>query len=199
MTDLASVATRIQVEETRFKGAVSESLAQRLGKTMNYLLDHYAIPVGLAAPFFGIEADVPSGWLPCDGRAVSRTTYANLFTVFGTKHGPGDGSTTFNLPDTRGLFLRGVDLTSQGQAGVDPDHASRTRPAGASGTVEIAGSTQTDKVGPHQHEIPTNAGGSGNSIQKSGDSDGHGGISVYSNGTNETRPKNISALYIVKY
>jgi microcystin-dependent protein len=49
----------------------------------------------------------PTGTLVCDGRLVSRTTYAALFSVIGTAHGSGDGSTTFNLPDHRGIFLRG--------------------------------------------------------------------------------------------
>lgn len=47
-------------------------------------------------------AATPSGWLECDGSAVSRTTYADLFAVLGTTWGAGDGSTTFNLPDMRG-------------------------------------------------------------------------------------------------
>ena len=50
----------------------------------------------------------PSGWLICDGSAVSRTTYATLFAVIGTTYGTGDGSTTFNLPDLRGRFPLGV-------------------------------------------------------------------------------------------
>lgn len=53
-------------------------------------------------------ASVPSGWLDCDGSAVSRTTYAALFAVIGEDYGAGDGSTTFNVPDLRGLFIRGV-------------------------------------------------------------------------------------------
>ena len=44
----------------------------------------------------------PSGWLICDGAAVSRTTYADLFAVIGTTYGAGDSSTTFNLPDFQG-------------------------------------------------------------------------------------------------
>lgn len=47
-------------------------------------------------------------WLLCDGSAVSRTTYADLFTLLGENFGAGDGSTTFNLPDYRGKFLRGL-------------------------------------------------------------------------------------------
>jgi len=51
----------------------------------------------------------PSGWLLCYGQAVSRTTYANLFSVIGTTFGVGDGSTTFHLPDCRGRVGAGKD------------------------------------------------------------------------------------------
>jgi microcystin-dependent protein len=54
----------------------------------------------------------PTGWLLCDGSAVSRTTYAALFAVISTTWGSGDGSTTFNVPDLRGQFLRGFDSRS---------------------------------------------------------------------------------------
>lgn len=64
-----------------------------------------ASPVGSIAPFGAGSA--PSGYLACDGSAVSRSTYAALFSVIGTTYGSGDGSTTFNLPNTSGLFLRG--------------------------------------------------------------------------------------------
>lgn len=59
-----------------------------------------ATPAGLVVAYGG--STVPSGWLECDGTAVSRTTYADLFTAIGTTWGTGDGSTTFNLPDLRG-------------------------------------------------------------------------------------------------
>lgn len=51
----------------------------------------------------------PAGYLLCAGQAVSRTTYAALFTAIGTTHGAGDGSTTFNLPDLRGRVSAGKD------------------------------------------------------------------------------------------
>lgn len=51
----------------------------------------------------------PTGWLLCNGDAVSRTTYAALFAVIGTTFGTGDGSTTFNVPDFRGRVPAGVD------------------------------------------------------------------------------------------
>lgn len=54
-------------------------------------------PTGAVMAFAGSSA--PEGWLVCDGSAVSRTTYADLFAVIGTTYGSGDGSTTFNLPN----------------------------------------------------------------------------------------------------
>ena len=57
-------------------------------------------PVGSISLFAGTTA--PNGWLICDGSAVSRTTYANLFSVIGTTYGTGDGSATFNIPDLQG-------------------------------------------------------------------------------------------------
>src|SRR5690554_2439526 len=65
------------------------------------------VPTGSTQMFAGTSA--PRGWLIADGRAVSRTTYAALFAVIGTTYGDGDGSTTFNLPDMRGVVVRGVD------------------------------------------------------------------------------------------
>ena len=59
-----------------------------------------ASPSGTIVAFAG--AQVPSGWLLCDGRAVSRATFADLFSALGSAWGAGDGSTTFNLPDLRG-------------------------------------------------------------------------------------------------
>lgn len=53
-----------------------------------------------------------SGWLNCDGAAVSRTTYADLFGVIGACYGAGNGTTTFNVPDLQGKFLRGLDLAN---------------------------------------------------------------------------------------
>lgn len=71
------------------------------------------------AGFIGMwgGASVPAGWLLCDGAAVSRTTYAALWTAIGTTHGAGNGSTTFNVPDLRGRVPvgsgQGVGLTNR--------------------------------------------------------------------------------------
>jgi microcystin-dependent protein len=62
---------------------------------------------GMLMPYAGASA--PSGWLLCYGQAISRTTYADLFTAIGTVYGVGDGSTTFNLPDLRGRVVAGQD------------------------------------------------------------------------------------------
>ena len=195
MADLASTPHRIQLEQTRFKSAISESLAQNLGETMNYILDGYVIPPGSYYGYAGLEASIPVGWLLCDGRAVSRTTYANLFAAVSTIYGSGDFATTFNVPDLRGRFLRGTDVTTQGDAGRDPGEASRT-PSGT-GTASQPGSTQLDAIGSHSHRIPTQAGGSGASIQSSGDSPVYT-QSTETTGGAETTVKNMYCLYIIK-
>ena len=64
-----------------------------------------AMPIGAILDFAGPNA--PSGWLICDGRWISRTTYSDLFAVIGTTWGAGDGSTTFGLPFTNGRALVG--------------------------------------------------------------------------------------------
>lgn len=74
-----------------------------------------AAPSGVVSAFAGAAA--PSGWLLCAGQAVSRTTYAALFTAIGTSYGAGDGTTTFNLPDLRGRSVFGIDNMDGTDAG----------------------------------------------------------------------------------
>jgi microcystin-dependent protein len=66
------------------------------------------LPIGTTIPFAGATLPESSGYLICDGSAVSRSIYANLFLVIGTNYGSGDGSTTFNLPDLRGRSVIGA-------------------------------------------------------------------------------------------
>lgn len=73
------------------------------------------VPPGMVNAYAGTVA--PSGYLICDGSAVSRTTYANLFAAIGTIYGIGNGTTTFNLPDLRGEFIRGLDAGRGADAG----------------------------------------------------------------------------------
>ena len=67
------------------------------------------LPIGSIVPYGTTTA--PTNWLVCDGSAVSRTTYANLFAVIGTSFGSGDGSTTFNLPNLKGRVAVGQDTS----------------------------------------------------------------------------------------
>ena len=93
-------------------------------------------PLGTILAYGGATA--PAGWMLCQGQALSRTTYAKLYEIIGTAFGSGDGSTTFNLPDLRGEFLRGAGTnshTNQGNGGSvgqhqDATHISRTETAG---------------------------------------------------------------------
>lgn len=78
---------------------------------------------------------IPTGWLECNGAGISRSAYSGLFAAIGTTYGSGNGSTTFNIPDYRGVVLRGFD---HGR-GLDP---GRT-----------LGSYQADAFGSHAHGI----------------------------------------------
>ena len=82
-------------------------------------------PVGSISLFAGSTA--PTGWLICDGSAVSRTTYANLFSVIGTTYGTGDGSTTFNIPNLKGKVPVGLNSSDTsfdtlGETGGEKEH-----------------------------------------------------------------------------
>lgn len=121
-----------------------------------------------AVPF----ASVPTGALACNGQAVSRTTYAALFALIGTAYGAGDGSTTFNVPDYRGVHLRGLDAgrgldvgrtlgSYQDSANLahnhgvnDPGHAHSIADPGHSHSVNDPGHAHgawTDGQGAHAH------------------------------------------------
>lgn len=86
-----------------------------LDKTTQTYKELVLRPGGDTLPIGGIIAfasdTIPNGWLLCDGRAVSRTEYAELFKAIGTEHGSGNGSTTFNLPNPKGRTLVGKDST----------------------------------------------------------------------------------------
>jgi microcystin-dependent protein len=94
----------------------------------------------------------PKYWLNCDGSAVSRNTYAALYTLIGTTYGAGDGTTTFNLPDLRGRFGlgagQGASLTNRllGAVGGEETHALTI--------AELAVHSHTASQGNHSHTIP---------------------------------------------
>jgi microcystin-dependent protein len=89
-----SFASTPAVPETTVQGAIE-------------FLSTAAFPAGVILPYGGSSA--PAGFLMADGSAVSRTTYADLFAVYGTQYGIGDGFTTFNLPNLKGRVPVGRD------------------------------------------------------------------------------------------
>lgn len=111
---------------------------QDLTNRTRYLWDH-PLPPGFILPYAG--ASTPRGFLRCNGAAVSRTAYPELFAAIGTDYGIGDGSTTFNLPDVRGRFPRfldeGVGLDPGRQRGTAQNDAIRNI-TGSIGNIEYA-------------------------------------------------------------
>ncbi|MCA6567125.1 MAG: tail fiber protein [Pseudanabaena sp. M151S2SP2A07QC] len=93
----------------------------------------------LGTVFYVAGSQCPAGSLAADGAAVSRTAYAPLFARVGVTHGAGDGSTTFNLPDLRGIFVRGAGSQTVGSVTY-------------SGTL---GTKQNDQFQGHWHEVQT--------------------------------------------
>lgn len=131
-----------------------------------------AIPTGAYLPFGGTTA--PSGFLLCDGTAVSRTTYSALFAVIGTAYGTGDGATTFNVPDLRGRAPFGRDNMGGIDAARIPSAITgRTSIGGAGGASQttlaidnIPAHTHTgttDSAGAHTHTVAIQADGAGGS------------------------------------
>ena len=102
----------------------------------------FAVPSGAVMYFAGQTA--PAGWLKANGAAVSRTAYAALFAAIGTTYGAGDGSTTFNLPDLRGEFMRGWD------DGRGIDHGRAFGSAQGDAIRNISGSISTGSNSGHQ-------------------------------------------------
>ena len=89
----------------------SDAITQPLQAASKAYVDNflaYATGMPLGAITAYATNGVPAGWLLCNGQAVSRTTYAGLFTAIGTIYGVGDGTTTFNVPDLRDEFIRGL-------------------------------------------------------------------------------------------
>lgn len=141
----------------------------------------------------------PSGWLKANGAAVSRTAYASLFSAIGTSYGAGDGSTTFNIPDLRGYFPRGLD---------DGRGVDLGRTIGSSQTDQLQGFAVRPENGWSNYWA---SGGSAGGMWPGTGGWGSLDVSpvvpaVVSDGTNgsprmggETRPKNIALLACIKY
>jgi microcystin-dependent protein len=154
-------------------------------------------PAGTVITFAGSSA--PTGYLKCDGSAVDRTTFAGLFSAIGTVYGIGDGSTTFNLPDLRGEFVRGWD---DGR-GIDPGRGFAT----SQNSQNLAHSHNITDPG-HVHEISSSdsnvgvaagAAAAGEIPSANNSESATTGISINSSGGLEARPRNISLLYCIKF
>lgn len=107
-------------------------------------------------------ASVPSGWLECDGSAISRSTYAALFGILNTSYGAGNGSTTFNLPNYKDRFLRGFDASGT-DAGSRTDRGDGTTGAnvGTKQSYDTKQHTHTftgDALEAHGHPFRTGLG-----------------------------------------
>ncbi len=130
-------------------------------------------PIGSILAFSGEVTGsdaLPGEWLPCDGREVSRKDWGQLFRRVGTLWGAGDGKTTFNIPDLRGQFLRGID-DSDGPGGnpsanIDEEAddrihlKTRQKVGGVVGSYQEQSTHMPDnkfyipeKTGTHKHKI----------------------------------------------
>ena len=150
-----------------------------------------AVGVGNVSSF--ATATPPTGWLKANGAAVNRTTYAALFAAIGTTFGAGDGSTTFNVPDLRGEFVRGWDDSR----GVD---AGRSFGATQLDALQNITGTVSSDIG---------SGGTGAFAWGSSAATKSGGPTTYGTTTfdasrvartsTETRGRNVALLYCIKY
>lgn len=152
------------------------------------------IDVGTIVPYSGSEA--PKNWLICDGRAVSRATYVELFNVIGTTYGTGDGSTTFNLPNLKGKVIIGLDSSDNefneiGKTGGEKTH-----------TLTV------DEIPSHTHNIYGALTGENKSITNTGNDWGVGTTREWNQSANTNtgggQPHNnlqpyIVVNYIIKY
>ncbi len=148
----------------------------------------------------------PSGYLKCNGAAISRTTYADLFAVIGTTHGSGDGSTTFNVPDLRGEFVRGWDdsrgIDSGRTFGSSQSDANKQHNHTATSSVTDPGHQHLYNRLSNQHD----ASGSGSEVWRiyanANTSVAYTGISVSTSidndGGSEARPRNVAMMYVIK-
>lgn len=154
-----------------------------------------SVATGIMAPFAGTTA--PSGWLVCDGSAISRTDYADLFAQIGSTYGDGDGSLTFNLPDCDGhlpVYDSGKtigDSTNGGvpniSGGLTNVSSSRLGGISATGAFTATYRGQTSASGNDVKENVYNIGFSANNSS-----------SVYDNGTT-VRPAGVCVLWCIKY
>jgi len=164
------------------------------------------VPTGAIIPFGGTAA--PAGYTLADGGELSRTApeSADLFAIYGTVWGEGDGSTTFNKPKLNGRTLRFVD---DGE-GVDPDAATRTALFAGGNTGDSVGSYQDDDIKSHTHsgsasvsgfrQISVLPSGTGQALSftQGGAVGGAVSVTTAATGGAETRMKNANVYALIK-
>lgn len=152
-----------------------------------------ATPIGAIILYGG--ANAPSGYIICDGRAVSRTDYDKLFEKIGTTFGNGDGTTTFNVPDLRDKFAQGANgnLGESIEAGLPnikgqvlsaswPDSAGDGHESGAFYDDGTAGN-----------------GANGADARRIAKFDASRSSSIYSDDCDTVQPPAVAINYIIKY
>ena len=157
---------------------------------------------------------IPTGYLECNGTAISRSTFAALFNVIGTSYGTGNGSTTFNLPDLRGEFIRGFDSgrgvdsgrsIASSQTAQNQSHSHGAN-ANATSNVNDPGHKHNARGYGNQDDGGNQFTGSNNSDTRSNAiNNANTGISVSTNVSvsvanegGESRPRNVAMMYIIK-
>ena len=142
-----------------------------------------------------------TGYLLCNGQEVSRTTYANLFAVIGTNFGSGNGSTTFNVPDYRGCFLRGLG----GDSAADVYTKQNSGVPNVKGTLNpVMGGYNTTPAGTGAFSVSSGGydtlnGGSAGIYRGNVTLDASLSSGVYQNNLTEARPTNFAVNYFIKY
>lgn len=193
--DALEVRAALLESENASQAVMIAAIELELGQTDR------AIPTGTVVPFAGPVGQIPDGWLLGDGTEIDRVDYADLFAAIGTAHGEGDGASTFQLPDYRGMFLRGVDYGRS----LDPDRTSRSNFRGGSFGDQV-GSLQGPAFSRHGHSL-----GAFGLCDASGAHNGglfplvnifagcHARTVSGTTGGNETRPWNVYVNFIIKY
>lgn len=129
-------------QKTTWVNGVTKVNADNMNKIENGI--YSAVPIGVMMDYGGSSA--PNGFLICDGSAVSRETYSDLFSVIGESFGAGDGSTTFNLPPYQGKTGVGVDPND-----TDFDTIGKTY-----GTKTVT--LNINQIPPHKHNLYVSGG-----------------------------------------
>lgn len=153
------------------------------------------IPTGCVQAFAG--ATTPQGWLLCDGSAVSRTDYADLYAVIGDTYGAGDGSTTFNLPDLVDKFVEGSATSGTVRSAGLPNITGSLSTSGTFTRGNDYSSTGAITITKFSYENCGYSSGNGEVLQNIG-IDASRSSSIYGN-SSTVQPPAVTMRYIIKY